>query len=394
MRSLTFLLFVAITFCCWGTYGPVLHVGQAEMGAAGKLSSLRPFICVGLAYFLIAVIFPLIVLMTKGEKGSWSIGGFVWSFIAGAVGAIGALGIIMAFKFEGKPVYVMPLVFGCAPIVNTFVTMAMARTFKNASFVFYLGIILVAVGAAGVLRFKPVAPKHVDPAPAVSVAAPGATNVVFQAQETGALEKTVEPENDNPSESAARESSSASEDSPANASSLTDEPEASAATKAAARAGNIMFVVLSIFVTAVCWGAYGPVLHKGQTKMNGSRLRPFLCVGLAYFAIAVLVPYFLLPQFPEPGGWDHTAGVLWSLLAGAVGAVGALGIIYAFNFGGKPIFVMPLVFGFAPVINTFTEMSTKGLAGQISPYFYASLLMVIVGAMIVLIFAPKSAPHK
>ena len=108
----------------------------------------------------------------------------------------------------------------------------------------------------------------------------------------------------------------------------------------------------------------------------------------------MLVPYFLLPQFPEPGGWDHTTGVLWSLLAGAGGAIGAMGIIYAFNFGGKPIFVMPLVFGFAPVVNTFTEMSTKGLAGQISPYFYASMLMVIVGAMIVLVFAPKSAPHK
>ena len=190
------------------------------------------------------------------------------------------------------------------------------------------------------------------------------------------------------------EVSSQSEEPAASALPLTNQPEASAASKAATQAGNFMFVMLSIFVTALCWGAYGPVLHKGQTKMNGSRLRPFLCVGLAYFTIAVLVPYFLLPQFPEPGGWDQTTGVLWSLLAGAVGAIGALGIIYAFNTGGKPIFVMPLVFGFAPVVNTFTEMSTKGLAGQISPYFYASMLMVIVGAMIVLIFAPKSAPHK
>ena len=40
----------------------------------------------------------------------------------------------------------LPLVFGCAPIVNTFVTMAMARTFREAGPIFYAGIITVAIG--------------------------------------------------------------------------------------------------------------------------------------------------------------------------------------------------------------------------------------------------------
>ena len=70
--------------------------------------------------------------------------------------------------------------------------------------------------------------------------------------------------------------------------------------------------------------------------MGNSRLRPFLCVGLAYFALAVVVPFFLMGQFHEPGPersiWFNW-GMTWSLLAGAAGAVGALGIIYAFNFG-------------------------------------------------------------
>ncbi len=47
-------------------------------------------------------------------------------------------------------------------------------------------------------------------------------------------------------------------------------------------------------MAAFCWGVYGPVLHKGQMAMQGSRLRPFICVGLAYFLIAVLVPLALL----------------------------------------------------------------------------------------------------
>ena len=144
------------------------------------------------------------------------------------------------------------------------------------------------------------------------------------------------------------------------------------------------------------WGAYGPVLHKGQAKMGGGRLRPFLCVGLAYFAIAVIVPWVLLGSgvFEEPGGWKHIGGVFWSLAAGAAGAVGALGIIYAFNFGGKPIFIMPLVFGFAPVVNTLTETVSKNLLGEVSPLFLGSLAMVIVGATIVLVFAPRGAKPK
>ena len=149
MRSFGFLVFVFLTFVCWGVYGPTLHLGQEGMGAEGQKSSLRPFVCVGIAYFLIAVIYPLIVLFTKGEKGSWTTFGFVWSFVAGAVGAIGALGIIMAFKLGGKPVYVMPLVFGCAPVVNTIVTMVMSRTTKQASMLFYLGRLDCCGGSGG-----------------------------------------------------------------------------------------------------------------------------------------------------------------------------------------------------------------------------------------------------
>ncbi|MCP4773625.1 MAG: hypothetical protein GY880_05250, partial [Planctomycetaceae bacterium] len=159
---------------------------------------------------------------------------------------------------------------------------------------------------------------------------------------------------------------------------------------------NLFIIALCIGITALSWGAYGPVLHKGQAKMGGGRLRPFLCVGLAYFAIAVIVPWILLGTgvFEEAGGWQHVGGVFWSLLAGAAGAVGALGIIYAFNFGGKPIFIMPLVFGFAPVVNTLTETVSKNLLGQVSPLFIGSLAMVIVGAIIVLVFAPRGAKPK
>lgn len=321
MTTLLLVLpFVALTIVCWGVYGPVLHVGQDAMDH----SSLRPFICVGLAYFVVAVVAPVLALRTRGEEGKWSIGGIFWSFFAGAVGALGALGIIVAFKFGGKPVYVMPLVFGCAPVVNTLVTMTMSRSFRQASPIFLIGIVLVALGAAGVLFFKP---------------GPKSINIV---------DLTIR---------------------------------------------QFMIVILSVSFTALCWGAYGPFLHKGQMKMGGSRLRPLLCVGLAYFAIAVIVPCAVLAAWNEPGRFT-ISGSLWSLVAGAAGAIGALGIILAFNFHGRPIYVMPLVFGGAPVVNTLSTIAHTGNVQEIPLRFYLSLLLVIAGAVVVLVFSPRPGKPK
>jgi hypothetical protein len=122
-------------------------------------------------------------------------------------------------------------------------------------------------------------------------------------------------------------------------------------------------------------------------------LRPFLCVGLAYFFIAVLAPFSLMRVFVEAGTWTFH-GTAWSLAGGTAGALGALGIIMAFNFGGKPIYVMPLVFGGAPVINTFTTILHEGTYQQTTPLFYASLMLVIGGAVTVLVFAPRGKAEE
>lgn len=399
MKSLSFLVFVVLTICCWGIYGPVLHIGQGQMaGGAGK-ASLRPFMCVGIAYFLIAVVYPMVILKTTGEKGQWSMGGIFWSFTAGAVGALGALGIVLAFKFQGKPVYVMPLVFGLAPIVNTFVTMFMSGTFKQASRIFYAGILIVAVGAAGVLTFKPTEEVKKDEASSQRESAASLITLASFRQESEDVPDS-DPKTGTQDEQGAEESVK-SEEAASKKDSTKDELKEEVAKITEALGSeeskpNLFIIALCIGITALSWGAYGPVLHKGQAKMGGGRLRPFLCVGLAYFAIAVIVPWVLLGSgvFEEPGGWKHIGGVFWSLAAGAAGAVGALGIIYAFNFGGKPIFIMPLVFGFAPVVNTLTETVSKNLLGEVSPLFLGSLAMVIVGATIVLVFAPRGAKPK
>jgi hypothetical protein len=129
--------------------------------------------------------------------------------------------------------------------------------------------------------------------------------------------------------------------------------------------------------------------------MGGSRLRPLLCIGIAYFLIAVLVPLALLRPMGDPGNWG-IGGTMWSLAAGALGAVGALGTILAFNCGGKPFTVMPVVFGCAPVINTLTTLALAHTpTSAISPFFLAGMLVVAVGAATVLLFGPRGhAPAK
>ncbi len=53
---------------------------------------------------------------------------------------------------------------------------------------------------------------------------------------------------------------------------------------------------------------------------------------------------------------------------------------------------MPLIFGGAPVVNTLFTTFTSGLWGQVDAFFLAGLILVIAGAAMVLVFAPKSPP--
>lgn len=310
------LLSILLTAMSWGFYGPVLHWGQDGMSG----SRLLPFICVGISYFFIAILIPLYLLVVHTEKGEWTTKGIIWSLAAGALGAFGALGVVLALTNGGRPVYVMPLIFGGAPVVNTVVTMISTKTYRVQP-LFLAGLVGVILGAGLVLTNKPLPAK-------------GEAAEVLDWSGT-------------------------------------------------------MLVVSFVCLTALCWGSYGTFLHKGQALMKGSRMRPYMCVGISYFLIGVLVPMGLLQL--DPNGipawtWE---GAGWSLAAGCCGAFGALGIILAFTFGGRPIYVMPLVFSGAPVINTFVTIFTAAKLTTPSILFVLGLVCVVAGAVFVLVFAPK-----
>jgi uncharacterized membrane protein len=146
--------------------------------------------------------------------------------------------------------------------------------------------------------------------------------------------------------------------------------------------------ILFALGAALSWGAYGVVLHRGQIAL-GNPMRALLCVGVAYFLIGVLVPVFALQSQGELKGFN-SSGVTFSTLGGVLGALGAVCIIYAFRAGGVPNYVMPLVFGGAPVINVALSMATHPPKTAPSPLLWLGFLFAAAGAALVLYYKPAT----
>ncbi len=142
--------YVAGAVLSWGVYGAALHKGQVALG-----NPLRAFLCVGIAYFLIGVLVPVVTLASQGELRNFNAFGTITATLAGALGAIGAACIIFSFRAGASPLYVMPLVFGGAPLVNVLTALVLEPPKTAASPMLYLGFIVAAAGAGMVLYYRP-----------------------------------------------------------------------------------------------------------------------------------------------------------------------------------------------------------------------------------------------
>jgi drug/metabolite transporter (DMT)-like permease len=155
-----------------------------------------------------------------------------------------------------------------------------------------------------------------------------------------------------------------------------------------ASGGSFMSWISLALGAALSWGLYGASLHRGQTAL-GNPLKAMLCVGVAYFLIAVLVPVAALVQQGDLRNFNVT-GTVTATLAGALGALGAVCITYAFRNGGTPFIVMPLVFGGAPVINVLASMVIHPPKVAPNPMLYVGFLMAALGAGLVLYYRPPA----
>jgi uncharacterized membrane protein len=147
---MAWIFFALLAALSWGLYGPTIHKGQVELG-----NPMRALLCVGAAYFLIGVLVPLVSLASQGQLNGFTMKGSVSATLGGALGAIGAICIIYAFKSGGLPTYVMPLVFTGAPLVNVLFSMILHPPKVAPNPLLFVGYILAAVGAGMVLYFKP-----------------------------------------------------------------------------------------------------------------------------------------------------------------------------------------------------------------------------------------------
>jgi drug/metabolite transporter (DMT)-like permease len=160
---MSWLVFALMTVVSWGLYGAFLHTGQ--MGMADPVNGrYKAFLFVGLAYFLTAVLAPLIVLKVQGADWNFPVKGALWSLVAGTVGSTGAFCVLLAFGARGNPAVVMSIVFAGAPIVNALYALSLhppAGGWGAVRWQFYLGLLLAALGGGMVTLYKP--PPPADP---------------------------------------------------------------------------------------------------------------------------------------------------------------------------------------------------------------------------------------
>jgi hypothetical protein len=174
-KNMNWLIFALMTVACWGLYGILLHAGQVGMKDP-ELGRYKAFLFVGIAYFITAVVAPLVVLlMSKNMNWSMPPRGMWLSLLAGILGAIGAFCVLLAMGAGVKggmgpavvAVSVMSIVFAGAPIVNAIVALVQHPPeggFKAIPVPFVLGIMLAAIGGFMVTKFKPTPGKPHAPA--------------------------------------------------------------------------------------------------------------------------------------------------------------------------------------------------------------------------------------
>jgi hypothetical protein len=214
MGKYEWLLYVALAGLAWGTYVPIIFFGGNELSAkAGPSGRFMAILCVGGAYFVIGVLLPLLMFATGWLGVKWSdvnlsASGLTFASLAGVAGAVGAICVIFAttaamtaarhtpgLRPDTYKVFIAPLIFGLAPVINTIVA-SLWHPQRGQPFHFalelpgwklWVGIILVGVGAALVLFSKEEAEstKHAaakPQPPAVAATAPAISTTIQESR--------------------------------------------------------------------------------------------------------------------------------------------------------------------------------------------------------------------
>jgi hypothetical protein len=175
--------------------------------------------------------------------------------------------------------------------------------------------------------------------------------------------------------------------------------------------------LIYVALAGLSWGTYVPLIFFGGSELGGktgSRFMAILCVGVAYFFIAVLFPMYMF--LSKQAEWPPytTTGLVFSGLAGVAGAVGALCVVFASKSavgaakeaGLSPdtfrLYIAPLIFGLAPIINTLVSVVWHPKPGQPFQFdvelpgwkLWAGIVLVGAGAFLVLFSKEEAESSK
>ena len=184
MNNIPWWGYVILAGLAWGTYVPLIFFGgqmlspmNAQGQAVGVGGRLASILSVGVAYLVMAVAVPVVLMATRDDaQPDWRTVGLVFSGLAGVAGAVGAICVIFASKAavdQAKAdgvnpatyrIYIAPLIFCLAPLINTLLSLVWHPNAKSGEWaVFHFdmpgwklwaGIVLVAAGTFLVLMSK------------------------------------------------------------------------------------------------------------------------------------------------------------------------------------------------------------------------------------------------
>lgn len=175
------ILFAVLTAFFWGVYGPALGFARST-SRPPEWSPFKPYLFIGLAYLVWGCIGGAII-MKAVFNDTFTFSGThqaaaKWGFLAGSLGAFGALTLTFAVVNAGRagsgPALVMPIVFGGAVTVSAITGYLILRNSPGLHvdwIPLLTGMGLVLAGIILVAKYTPHAAPPAKPA-ATTVAPP------------------------------------------------------------------------------------------------------------------------------------------------------------------------------------------------------------------------------
>ncbi|MCA9178965.1 MAG: hypothetical protein KDB14_31090 [Planctomycetales bacterium] len=158
-----------------------------------------------------------------------------------------------------------------------------------------------------------------------------------------------------------------------------------------------LFAVICALCVALCWGMYGPTLANARSpNREWGPFKPYIFIGVAYVVIAIIGGAIMM-KVAFNDNFDYTGkyqpAMKWGFLSGCLGALGALALTFSLTkAGGKPSYVMPIVFGGAVTVNAIAAYLTLHKGETVNPLMWLGMAMVALGICLTAGYTPHGHP--